>query len=44
MFGAETVEPTIDLKERRAKIGQQSLEIGFLPGALTRAGLLSAKG
>ena len=36
-------EPTIDLKELHAKIGQQSLEIDFLSGALTRVGLLSAK-
>jgi len=32
-----------DLKELHAKIGQQSLEIDFLSGALTKAGLLSAK-
>lgn len=43
VFGAETAEPTIDLKELHAKIGQQSLEIDFLSGALTRVGLLSAK-
>ncbi len=43
VFGAETSEPTIDLKELHAKIGQQSLEIDFLSGALTRVGLLSAK-
>ena len=44
VFGAETsAEPTVDLKELHAKIGQQSLEIDFLSGALTRVGLLSAK-
>jgi hypothetical protein len=43
VFGSETAEPTIDLKELHAKIGQQSLEIDFLSGALTRVGLLSAK-
>lgn len=36
VFGSETAEPTIDLKELHAKIGQQSLEIDFLSGALTR--------
>jgi transposase len=32
-----------DLKELHAQIGQQALEIDFLSGALTQAGLLSAK-
>lgn len=32
-----------DLKELHAKIGQQAVEIDFLSGALTKAGLLSAK-
>jgi len=32
-----------DLKDLHAKIGQQALEIDFLSGALTKAGLLSAK-
>ena len=32
-----------DLKVLHAKIGQQALEIDFLGGALTKAGLLSAK-
>ena len=32
-----------DLKVLHAKIGQQALEITFLSGALTKAGLLSAK-
>ena len=35
------VEP--DLKVLHAKIGQQALEIDFLSGALTKAGMLSAK-
>ena len=35
------VEP--DLKVLHAKIGQQALEIDFLTGALTKAGMLSAK-
>ena len=43
VFGAETAEPPVDLKDLHAKIGQQSLEIDFLSGALTRVGLLSAK-
>src|SRR5574343_66151 len=34
---------TPDLKVLHAKIGQQALEIDFLSGALTKAGLLSAK-
>jgi transposase len=43
VFGAEAAVPAIDLKDLHAKIGQQSLEIDFLSGALTRVGLLSAK-
>jgi hypothetical protein len=43
VFGAETAEPTIDLKDLHARIGQQSLEIDLLSGALTRLRLLSAK-
>ncbi len=35
--------PPIDLKELHAKIGELTLENGFLEGALTKAGLLSAK-
>ena len=41
--GAKT-ENEPDLKVLHAKIGQQALEIDFLSGALTKAGLLSAKG
>jgi transposase-like protein len=39
--GKQDAEP--DLKVLHAKIGQQALEIDFLSGALTKAGLLSAK-
>lgn len=35
--------PTVDLKELHAKIGQLALENDFLSGALTKAGMLSAK-
>jgi transposase len=42
--GASKPEATPpDLKELHAKIGQQALEIDFLSGALTKAGLLGAK-
>lgn len=41
--GSPGVEPSPDLKELHAKIGQQALEIDFLAGALNKAGLLSAK-
>ena len=37
------VEPAIDLKALHAKIGQLALENDFLEGALTKAGLLSAR-
>ena len=45
VFGAETRadEPAVDLKALHAKIGQLALENDFLSGALTKAGLLSAK-
>lgn len=33
-------EPPVDMKGLHAKIGQQALEIDFLTGALTKAGLL----
>jgi len=36
-------EPPVDLKALHAKIGQLALENDFLEGALTKAGLLSAK-
>jgi len=38
---AKTVEP--DIKVLHAKIGQLTLENDFLEGALTKAGLLSAR-
>ena len=35
--------PTVDVKALHAKIGELTLENDFLEGALTKAGLLSAK-
>ena len=35
--------PVVDVKELHAKIGQLTLENNFLEGALTKAGLLSAR-
>jgi len=45
VFGGETHpgEPAVDLKSLHAKIGQLALENDFLEGALTKAGLLSAR-
>ena len=45
VFGGEAsaAEPAVDLNSLHAKIGQQALEIDFLSGALSKAGLLSAK-
>ena len=40
--GAQTAQP-VDLATLHAKIGQLALENDFLEGALTKAGLLSAK-
>ncbi len=40
--GAESSEP-VDLAPLHAKIGQLAMENDFLEGALTKAGLLSAK-
>jgi transposase len=40
---AASSEPAIDVKSLHAKIGQLTLENDFLEGALTKAGLLSAK-
>ncbi len=37
------VAPAIDVKSLHAKIGELTLENDFLEGALTKAGLLSAK-
>ena len=36
-------EPAVDVKALHAKIGELTLENDFLEGALTKAGLLSAK-
>jgi len=47
VFGAGAsgieVAPAVDLKVLRAKIGELTLENDFLAGALSKAGLLSAK-
>ena len=42
-FGGVTAPEPVDLAPLHAKIGQQALELDFLTGALTKAGLLSAK-
>lgn len=44
-FGAsqEAGPPPVDIKALHAKIGELTLENDFLEGALTKAGLLSAK-
>ena len=39
----ESAAPAIDLKSLHAKIGKLTLENDFLEGALSKAGLLSAK-
>jgi transposase-like protein len=41
--GTDRESPPIDLKALHAKIGELTLENDFLEGALTKAGLLSAK-
>jgi transposase len=43
--GGETPEaaPAVDVKTLHAKIGELTLENDFLAGALTKAGMLSAK-
>ena len=41
--GSEAAVVKIDLKSLHAKIGELTLENDFLEGALTKAGLLSAK-
>jgi len=41
--GAKPTSDTPDLKTLHAKIGQLALENDYLEGALTKAGLLSAK-
>jgi transposase len=43
-FGGDgSAEPPVDVKRLHAKIGELTLENDFLEGALTKAGLLSAK-
>ena len=41
--GNVAVQPAVDVKSLHAKIGELTLENDFLEGALTKAGLLSAK-
>jgi transposase len=43
--GAASIEaaPAVDVKSLHAKIGELTLEVDFLAGALGKAGLLSAK-
>jgi len=41
--GAGTAQPTVDVKTLHAKIGELTLENDFLEGALSKAGLLSAR-
>ena len=41
--GASAAQPAIDVKSLHAKIGELTLENDFLEGALSKAGLLSAK-
>ena len=41
--GGDTAAPAVDVKSLHAKIGELTLENDFLEGALTKAGLLSAK-
>ena len=41
--GSEATGPVVDLKALHAKIGELTLENYFLEGALSKAGLLSAK-
>ena len=40
---AEPTAPAVDLKSLHAKIGELTLENDFLEGALSKAGMLSAK-
>jgi transposase len=41
--GSAAAQPAVDVKSLHAKIGELTLENDFLEGALTKAGLLSAK-
>jgi len=38
-----TTQPSVDVRSLHAKIGELTLENDFLEGALTKAGLLSAR-
>ena len=42
-IAGQSSEPEVDIQPLHAKIGQLTLENDFLEGALTKAGLLSAK-
>jgi transposase-like protein len=41
--GNASTQPSVDVKGLHAKIGELTLENDFLEGALTKAGLLSAR-
>jgi transposase len=41
--GSAPAAPAVDVKQLHAKIGELTLENDFLEGALTKAGLLSAR-
>ena len=41
--GTAPTTPSVDVKSLHAKIGELTLENDFLEGALSKAGLLSAK-
>ena len=41
--GAGAAQPPVDVKSLHAKIGELTLENDFLEGALSKAGLLSAR-
>jgi transposase len=41
--GISAAQPAVDVKALHAKIGELTLENDFLEGALTKAGLLSAR-
>jgi len=43
VFGGADSPAPVDLAPQHAKIGQPALENDFLEGALSKAGLLSAK-
>jgi transposase len=41
--GKGTAQPAVDVKTLHAKVGELTLENDFLEGALSKAGLLSAR-